>query len=164
MIVTYKDVQCVTFPVFKITGSNWTYSDGLLFLENQLLDDKNMSGETLGIRRVQTPFENLYPLRNALINHIGIIKQTTKTFIDSRGEPFIYDKTLMCKLKYYKIRKVDKKGIASILWVKGINFPFTIPRPPEDGRTWAGILHLKDIPWMLYEYSEEKLKDTRRKV
>ena len=45
MIVTYKDVQCVTFPVFKITGSNWTYSDGLLFLENQLLDDKNMSGE-----------------------------------------------------------------------------------------------------------------------
>ena len=126
MIVTYKDVQCVTFPVFKITGSNWTYSDGLLFLENQLLDDKNMSGETLGIRRVQTPFENLYPLRNALINHIGIIKQTTKTFIDSRGEPFIYDKTLMCKLKYYKIRKVDKKGVASILWVKGINFPFTI--------------------------------------
>ena len=107
-----------------------------------------MSGETLGIRRIQTPFENLYPLRNALINHIGIIKQTTKTFIDSRGEPFIYDKTLMCKLKYYKIRKVDKKGVASILWVKGINFPFTIPRPPEDGRTWAGILHLKDIPWM----------------
>ena len=102
MIVTYKDVQCVTFPVFKITGSNWTYSDGLLFLENQLLDDKNMSGETLGIRRVQTPFENLYPLRNALINHIGIIKQTTKTFIDSRGEPFIYDKTLI-RLKYTKL-------------------------------------------------------------
>ena len=26
-------------------------------------------------------------------------------------------------------QKVDKKGVASILWVKGINFPFTIPRP-----------------------------------
>lgn len=164
MIITYRDVPHVTFPVYRLPHDNWSYSDGLLFLDNQLLDDTNMSGETLGIRRVQTPFTDLFPLKNALTSHIGILKQTGKTFIDSRGDPFIYDKTLMCRLKYYKIRKVDRKEVASLLWVKGINFPFTIPRPPEEGRTWAGILHLNDMPWMLYEYSETKLKDTRRKI
>ena len=44
-----------------------------------------MPGNTLGVRRLQTPFENLFPLRNALISHIGIIKQTGKNFIDSKG-------------------------------------------------------------------------------
>ena len=112
MIVTYRDVQNVTFPVFKITGSNWSYSDGLLFLDDQLLDDKNMPGQTLGIRRLQTPFKNLFPLRNALISHIGIIKQTGKNFIDSNGDPFIYDKTLMCKLKFAHQGFVVDKGIA----------------------------------------------------
>ena len=87
MIVTYKDVQSVTFPVFKITGNNWSYSDGLLFLDDQLLDDKNMPGQTLGIRRLQTPFKNLFPLRNALINHIGIIKQTGKTLLTRKAIP-----------------------------------------------------------------------------
>ena len=150
--------------MYKIPHDNWSYSDGLLFLDDQLLDDKNMTGGTIGIRRVQTPFRDLFPLKKSLINHIGILKQTGNTFIDSQGDPFIYEKTLLCKLKYFKIRKVDRKGVASLLWVKGINFPFTIPRPPEDGRTWAGILHLHSIPWLLYEYSEVKLKDTRRKV
>jgi hypothetical protein len=29
---------------------------------------------------------------------------------------------------------------------------------------WAGILHLNNAPWVLYEYSENKESDTRRKV
>ena len=63
-----------------------------------------------------------------------------------------------------KIKKVERKSYATLIWVKGHNAPFTVPRPPEDGNTWAGVLHLYGIPWMLYEYSDEKLKDTRRKV
>ena len=115
MIITYKDVPRVIFPVYRIPHDNWSYSDGLLFLDNQLLDDKNMPGDTLGIRRLQTPFENLFPLRNALISHVGILKQSGNIFIDSRGDPFIYDKILMCKLKYYKIRKFDRKEVSSLL-------------------------------------------------
>ena len=93
LIITYKDVQHVIFPVFQLPTSNWSCSDGLLFLDDQLLDDKNMSGETLGVRRLQSPFTNLFPLKRALINHIGILKQTGKNFIDSKGDPFINDKT-----------------------------------------------------------------------
>ena len=93
-----------------------------------------------------------------------LMKQKNKTFIDSRGVPFIYEKTRSCSLKYYRIKRVERKDTASILWLKGISFPFKVPRPPTAELRWAGILHLGDRPWLLYEYSQEKLADTRRKV
>ena len=87
-----------------------------------------------------------------------------RVFIDSNGMPFIYEKTKLLKLSYLPIKKVIQKDVASLLHVKGSKSPFTIPRPPEQGMTWAGILHLNGFPWMLYEYSDKKLKDTHRKV
>lgn len=164
MIYTYKDVQHVTFPVFLLPNDNWSFSDGLLFIDNQIVDDTNMKGSTLGVRRAQTPHEEVLPLRKSILNLTGIIKQKATAFIDTKGVPFIYEKTIWCKLKYYKIRKIERKEVASVLWVVGVNFPFLIPRPPYSGMTWAGIIHLKELPWFLYEYSEEKLKDTKRKV
>ena len=150
--------------MFQIPTDNWSYSDGLLFIDDLLLDDTNMPGDTLGVRRVQTPFTELVPLRRSLISHVGLLKQTKKNFIDSKGVPFTYEKTKFCKLKYYKIRKVELKEVASLLWVHGIKAPFTIPRPPKEDRSWAVILHMGDTPWLLYEYSKVKLKDTKRKV
>jgi hypothetical protein len=164
MVITYKKINNITFPVYILDSSNWHEEDGLLFVENRLLDDKNMSGDTLGRRRLQTPFRDLYPLKFSLGGLLGIIKQKKKTFVDSKGEPFIYEKTENFSLKYYKIRKIEQKERASVLWVKGLNLPFKIPRPPMNDLQWAGILHRRGIPWMLYEYSEMKLKDTIRKV
>ena len=164
MVVTFRNIKKVRFPVYKINSFNWERSDGLLFLDDVIVDDKNMPGNTLGVRRLQTPFKNLYPLNKQLNTFNGILKQKEKTFIDSNGTPFIYEKTMLCKLDYYRIKEVETKEVGSLLWCKGINSPFTIPRPPEDGMLWAGILHFHGLPWVLYEYSEEKLKTTRRKV
>lgn len=164
MVITLKTIDKVTFPVYALPHSNWEKADGLLFMEGKVLDDRNMPGDTLGVRRVQTPYPELFTLRKQLNNHLGILKQTSNCFIDSNGMPFIYEKTKVCKLQYYKIRKVERKEVASVVWLKGINFPFTVPRPPEDGFEWAGVLHYHGLPWLLYEYSEEKKKDTRRKV
>lgn len=164
MVVTYRKISKVKFPVYILDSSNWHEQDGLLFIDNRLLDDKNMPGNTLGKRRLQTPFRELHPLKASLGSLLGIIKQTKKTFIDTEGTPFIYEKTENCSLKYYKIRKIEQKESASVLWVKGLSFPFKIPRPPINGLQWAGILHRKGIPWMLYEYSDCKKSDTRRKV
>ena len=165
MIVTYQDIKKLTFPVFILPNSNWQLVDGLLLLDNIVLDDKNMPGATLGIRRLQTPFTEIVPLKHSIDSLIGILKQqNNKSFIDSKGTPFIYQKTRNATLKHYKIRKIEQKEVASILWLKGVKQPFTIPRPPPVGKTWAGVLHLGRWPWLLYEYSEEKSKDTRRKV
>ena len=164
MVLTFRDFDKIAFPAFLLDSGNWEKADGLLFCEGKLVDDSNQMGATLGARRVQTPFKDKYELKKAVTAPNGILKQKTPYFVDNKGVPFIYEKTKFVSLKYLKIKKVERKEYATIIWIKGHNAPFTVPRPPEDGYTWAGILHLHGLPWMLYEYSEEKLKDTRRKV
>ena len=56
MIVTYKEIKKIKFPVFILPNSNWELVDGLLLIDNQVVDDKNMPGASLGIRRLQTHF------------------------------------------------------------------------------------------------------------
>jgi hypothetical protein len=164
MVISFQTSNKIEFPVYKLPHSNWELIDGLLFMEGKILDDRNMPGSSLGLRRVQTPHKSLLKLNKQLLNLSGMLKQSKMCFIDSKGMPFIYEKSLMCKLSYHKIKRIDRKETYCLLWVKGINFPFTIPRPPEAGMLWAGILHFHGLPWILYEYSETKLKDTRRKV
>tara|TARA_B100001093_G_C26729701_1_gene971673 strand:- start:602 stop:970 length:369 start_codon:yes stop_codon:yes gene_type:complete len=122
-----------------------------------------MHGATIGIRRMQSHMD-LMPLKKSVDSHLGMIKQNGNTYIDTAGNPFIYEKTIWCKLKYYSIRKVEQKIVASVLHLNGVKAPFTIPRPPHSDMLWAGLLHLYGLPWMLYEYSKEKVKDTKRKV
>jgi len=164
MLITYNTINKIQFPVYKLPSSNWELIDGLLLLDNILLDDKNMPGNTLGIRRVQTPFKELVPLKHCIKSHIGLIKNSFNTYIDFRGNPFLYIKTCFCKLKYHRIRKIDRKGTASILWLYTVATPFIIPRPPKELHTWAGVLYLNEYPWLLYDYSKTKQKTTRRKV
>jgi hypothetical protein len=164
VVISYRSIKSVSFPVFMIPSSNWQLTDGLLFIDEKLVDDRNMPGETLGRRRIQTHYKELLVLKKALWNLTGILKQSSNTFIDSLGKTFIYEKTIMCPLKYFKIEEVILKETASLIRVKGLPKPFTVPRPPASGMQWVGILHYRGLPWLLYEYSEEKLKDTRRKV
>ena len=165
MVINYKKFSEVKFPVYILPSSNWEEIDGLLYVDNKLVDDKNMAGKTIGMRRLQTPMKNILPLKRSISSSLGIIKQDrVNTFIDTEGTPFIYEKTTWSSLKYYKIRKIERKNSASVLWLKGINFPFKIPRPPVNDLQWAGVLHIAGLPWMLYEYSAVKHSDTRRKV
>ena len=164
MVIGFRSIPKITFPVFLLDSENWEEYDGILFLDNKVLDDRNQEGKTLGARRMQTPHKNLQELKYMVEYPNGLLKQRTKYFIDNSGRPFIYEKTTMLPLKYLNISKVELKDTATLIRVKGYNAPFTVPRPPEVGFTWAGILHVQGLPWMLYEYSETKLKDTRRKV
>jgi len=164
MILTYKEFHKITFPAYLLPNDNWYSEDGLLFQDNRILDDKNMSGETLGIRRLQTYFKSLHPLRKAVDTPTALIKCGCSYFIDSLGKCFIYEKTLFCKVKYYSIKEIEYKENLCVLRVNGIKFAFTIPRPPKAEHVWVGILHLGDSPWLLYEYAGEKLKTKNRKV
>ena len=47
--------------------------DGILWLEDQVIDDKNMLGETLGIRRLQTPMKSLYPLKYLIEDEVSMM-------------------------------------------------------------------------------------------
>lgn len=164
LTVSYKDIEKITFPVYSLHSENIILTDGLLYLENEILDDKNMPGETLGIRRLQSPHKNLCKINRQINDFISLLKNPKKTFIDTKGIIFTYEKTQFMRLKYVKIKKVVKNGRASILKLHGTYNSFVVPRPPPVDVEYAGILYFKELPWLLYEYSNIKLKDTRRMI
>ena len=157
-------IQDIVFPVFVIHSDNTEEIDGILWLDDQVLDDKNMEGETLGIRRIQSPMKSIYPLKYMIEDEIGLMKHRGRTFIDNEGKVINYEKTRSLKLKYHKIVKREKKGIATVLWLKDVPFPYAEKSPPDPDLTWAGLLYNMGIPWKIYDFSSEKKKDTWRKI
>jgi len=164
MALTYSNLNKIRFPVYEMPSDNWSKADGLLFLDDKIVDDKNMSGDTLGIRRVQTEHRNLLELKRQYDTFAGLLKNSDKNFIDTNGIPFSYEKSQWCKLKYYRIKKISRKDSFSLIYLDGVKTPFKVPRPPAEEIRYAGVLHYGKLPWTLYEYSETPLKDTRRKV
>jgi hypothetical protein len=162
MVITYKNQDTIKYPVYILPSNEWYEKDKIIFLGDAVLDDKNQAGKSLGIRRMQTPFRNLYRIRRMVHDWTGILKSESKHFIDSNGMCFTYVKTLFVQLKYLPIKEVVKKQRNCILKVVGAQF--IIPRPPSSQIKYAGILHHEGYPWALYNYSELKLKTGRRKV
>lgn len=162
-MLVLNDLSKVQFPIFALENDNIEILDGIVWIDDEVVDDRNMPGTTLGIRRIQSPMTSKYPLKTMLENYAQAIKYRGNVFIDSLGKLFIYEKIKRGKLKYHKIRKQEKKEIATVLWVRGVPFPFTLPRPLKSNQKWAGILYDNDFPWLLYETCEEQKKDTWRK-
>jgi len=164
MVITYRDLARIKFPVYCLPSDNWQTVDGLLYVDNILVDDRNVPEPTLGRRRLKTPFRNLLPLKRSVSDIVGMMKQTNNAFIDSTGVPFLYQKTKIVPLKYHRIKKIIKKGVASVLHLHESKATFIIPRPPPEGTLWVGVLYLHSHPWQLYEYSLTCKKQGRRKV
>jgi len=164
MVITYRDLAKIKFPVYCLPSSNWHTVDGLLYVDNILVDDKNVPEPTLGLRRLKSPFKNILPLKKSVNDIVGIIKQPYNAFIDSRGVPFLYQKTIMASLTYQRIKKIEKKVRVCVLHIQGSKSTFIIPRPPPEDMLWVGILYLQGYPWKLYEYSNTPQRSSRRKI
>ena len=105
MVITYNTSDKITFPVFPLISSNYVVADGLVTIDGLLVDDHNMEGESLGRRRLMTPYENLFPLKRSVNTLVGLIKRSKSFYIDSTGLIFTYEKTKWVRLKYRKIAK-----------------------------------------------------------
>ena len=164
MIVSYRSLDKIDFPVFKLPSDNWSVSDGLLFVDGRLIDDRNMPGETLGMRRIQTPLK-LGKLNRSINSIIGIVKNPGNTpYIDNKGRIFVYEKTQMCDLRFHKLKDVKRKGHGCSVHVFGVQTGFAVPRPPEQDVEWAGILYFHGLPWKLYEFSDNRKKNKKVKI
>lgn len=164
MIRTYEDFHTIAFPIYVLPNDNWWYQDKVLFIDNQVVDEKNMPGSTLGIRRLQSGRKDLLPLKKAIMDVSALIHCRTKIFIDSKGTPFTYVKTKNSLLKTYRIKKIDRKEVASLLWLYDYPGPITIPRPPLNNPMYVRLLHVNNCPWIVYDYVREVIKDTYRRI
>jgi hypothetical protein len=154
----------VKFPVYVVHTDEVINRDGILWCEGAVVDDKNVKGSTIGERRLKTPMKNLYSLRHMLENFIDMSKHRGKFYVDSDGKFFVYEKSITAKLKYHKIKKIVPKGVASLLYLHGVDNPFEIKRLPSNFEQYAGVLYIRNIPSYLYELTTDKKKDTWRKV
>ncbi len=139
-------------------------TDRVLFLDGKVVDEKNMPGKTLGVRRLQCGRSDLMPLKKAIFTIPDLIQCKTKNFIDVYGKAFSYMKTYNSRLKCYGIKRIERKETASLLWLNGVPSPFTIPRPPIGDPIYVRMLHLNSAPWLVYDYLRLPVKDTYRRV
>ena len=157
-------LENIRFPLYVVHSDEVLRRDGVLWVDGAVLDDTNVHGESLGVRRLRTPLKNMYDLKHQIDNFGGLIKHRGRFYIDSNGKFFIYEKSKKATLKYHLIRKVEQKDIVTLIWIQNIPFPFEVPRPPHRTELYAGILYISGKPAYLYELSTKKCKDTWRKI
>lgn len=165
----YKDIKSirnVKFPLYSVPSNNFDVIDGVCFVDGFAIDDLNMKGESIGVRRLQSRRSDLYKLKSP-INTLGELIRTKKNhFISSDGKMFTYEKTGFQQLKYHVIKKFDLRDTFTFLHVQGISVPFELSRPPANRQliSWVRILYYKGYPWMVYDYSHKSGKNSRIKV
>lgn len=164
MYRTAKDLRLIKFPVFALPEDSWYIQDKVLFLDGKVLDDTNMPGETLGIRRIQCGRKDLFRLRKGYLNLKSMLLSKKKHFIDSNGTPFTYVKTQNGKLKYHKVDEIILRETYCNVKLNNITQRFTILRPPMEEARWARVLYYGPHPWILYDFKKEQGKDSFRRV
>jgi len=158
------NLETIRWPVYVLHSDEIEERDGLLFCDTQIVDDRNMKGTSLGIRRLQTPHKNLYRLKVMIENFQDFVHHKGLNYIDSNGKYFRWVKNKTCSLISHKIEKVEKRDIATLIWCKNIPFPFFVKRPPEARLRYASVLYINKRPSVLYSFSEKEQKKTWRKI
>lgn len=157
----------ISFPIYKLRQYIKMYEeDNIVYiispkLGTTILDNKNLNWNTLSKRRIHINEKILYPLNKQIVPNIEeLIHQCGGTFIDSNGTIFSYKKQKFYKLKYYKILKV----LNNFLYIEEFSYPFNLYKVIDIIKfPYVGILNYCG-GYILYHFSEEKLKDTRVKL
>lgn len=162
-VLNYKQIcRNVKFPVYILNAEEYYQQDGLVFVNGRIVDDRNQPGDTIGKRRLTTEHK-VARLGKACFSFIELLDSKKTTFIDTYGRAFIYEKTKLLPVVSYKIKKKIAKDTYTLLFLKGVNCPYVVPRYPHK-EEWAQIIMYDNLPWKLYSLSEEAVDTFKRKV
>lgn len=159
-----KLLQIINYPVFQLPSKPQEI-EKVLFINGKVLDDKNLSGDTLGKRRLQ--IDKSYRLSTAIYYLKDIIKVSSGTtwFIDSTGFTFKYTKSKSVPLVFKKITKVIPIPTGGALLELDNNFNrYKVMYAPNDQELYAGLLVFSPHVYILYGLYDKLYKDTRRKI
>lgn len=150
--ITWKNLKNIEFPIYKLNSDEIHYYQGILYCQNKVIDDRNLPGNTIGLRRLQSK-DDLYSLKQTALDVTDMLNANYRHFIDNKGRAFSYKKTKWCTVKSFKITKIIHKEICSIVKIRGSSATFVVRRPPQEGVSWAGIIVIDKYPWKLLEYT-----------
>ena len=167
----------IHFPVSYIGKTQPTVMDGRVFIPKKsgeditlfIIDDLRIPKETLGMRRLALSKDSSITLYNInkVIFFIGdLLKQSDphSWFIDNNGKVFRYTKTRGVPLIYKKILEVIPAVGCYYISVEGLNSRYISLFAPTSYQKYAAVLKLSVHSYLLYGFSEEYRKPTRRKV
>ena len=173
------ELDQIIWPVFKLGTRDPEIDNGIYYINNEyitdsseiivnsyIIDNKNIKGKNIGMRRLNIDKDKLYPLRIAIYTIQDLIKLSCpKTwFIDTSGILFKYKKTTRAKLETHDIIQIlPVNGIGCILEIKGFSERFKSLTVPGITQKYAAILTYKG-KYLLYGLSSEKIKATWRLV
>lgn len=172
----------INWPVYRIgwrkpdlVDGVWMYvttyendEDGTLYHRYRVLDDTNIDGATLGIRRlkIKEAGGRLLPIRRAtyLVADMIRVSKPTTWFVDNMGKVFQYKKERSITLECRKITKIipNENNIGSILEVHGLTQRFKINKS-NIYQGYAGLL-VMGRGHMLYDLYDKPFKRTVRRV
>lgn len=159
-----------TFPIYTITDNHKKIWEDMnvLYIDTisgtYMLDNRNVAGETLGKRRLKLKnTENLYVPRKVCYNFEQVLHCKNKCFIDNTGTVFKYIKTTFVPLKYHKVDYIERLEEGCIVHLKDVYYPQKFNCRKAHSIEYVGLLHTK-MGLILYENTDIKKKDTRRKI
>ena len=169
----------IVYPVFRIGSERPLFEEGVVLYLHlgkdedsapiyYIVDDKAIEGETLAKRRVSLLRQGIKmkKLGRAVFFLGDLVKLATAStwFIDSSGNVFRYKKTTSVTLTYKKIKQIIPiKSGGVILEVEGIPSRFKCLFAPSKAVQYAGVLKY-GMSYILYDVSENKFDNTRRKI
>jgi hypothetical protein len=154
--ITWKAIRNVAFPVFKLNSDEVHYYEGILYCQDKIIDDRNMPGNTIGIRRLHIPKEDLYRLNRSAFDFMALLQAKHRHFIDNKGRAFSYTKIKRVLVENKKIEKIIHRDSCSIVKIRGIKSDLIVRRPPPAGFYWAGVVFIDGFPWEIIEYAENQ--------
>lgn len=160
----------IKFPVFAVGHYAKLWSENnILYLESESgiiykLDNKNLQGSTLGLRRLRIDKKERYRFIGTYFTIAQLIKSGKKLIIDNSGKLIKYIKNKRTPLIYRPITKrklIEGKGI--LIYAKNIPNPFLVSAYIYKDQNYVGLLNIND-GYLLYELSYERKPDTWRKI
>ena len=165
MYKQFENIKSIKFPVYLLKTADWYKQDGVLFdADGSVIDDSNMPGKTIGVRRIQCGRTDLTKIKKAYTDFNSMLQSKKKIFVDSAGVPFVYLKTVNSPLIHHSVKRIEPKEDICLIWLNAVPYPMSIPRPPYGDARWARILYYKGSPWMLYDFTSERGKDSHKRV
>lgn len=174
-------LEDISFPVYKLGKnkpiteegvtfylSSYEKEDGTIIYFPSIIDDKNIPGATLGIRRMKLleKREKLFKLKFAAFFLGDVLKLTTGNtwFIDCLGTLFEYKKTKRVPLIFKKIVSVEKIPTGgALIRVEGIPHKFKALFSPMLEQKYAGILCVSG-GYILYGFYDTLYDKTYRMI
>jgi len=160
----------ITWPIYEIRKHRKIWEkNNVLYIETEfnieyVLDNKNLKGNTLGMRRLRLKdIEGItiYNLKKVCFTMYDLLQCKNKYFIDSAGILLNFNKKTRRNLIYKKVIDTDIQDNYVFAFCEDIFKPIKIPFIPYIMPRYLGLLKI-DGDYLLYELSETRKKNTWR--